>query len=168
MHEVSNLGIRIREIKLEIVDVAEIFEDLDEGFLAILLLDPIPDLLSSLVLALLPDTDVKGDREQAFGFGIVLVVCLVPLLPGGALNLPGLELGSVPGPLSGIGVVGRGSRLGGFSAGGGSDGAIYDPLSIGNQEGALHFGSLFLVLFPIEMGNVVDVDGGFVGRHGKR
>ena len=48
MHEVSDLGIRIREIKLEITDVAEIFEDLNEGFLAIFLLDPIPDLLGSL------------------------------------------------------------------------------------------------------------------------
>jgi len=73
IHEVSDLGIGIGEIKLEITDVAEIFEDLNEGFLAIFLLDPIPDLLGSLVLALLPDTDVKGDREQAFGFGIVLI-----------------------------------------------------------------------------------------------
>ena len=78
MHEVSDLGIRIGEIKPEITDVAEIFEDLDKGFLAIFFLDPIPDFLGSLVLALFPDTDVKGDGEQAFGFGIVLVVSLFP------------------------------------------------------------------------------------------
>jgi len=82
--------------------------------------------------------------------------------------LPGLELGGVPSPLGTFGIVGRGGRLGGFSAGGSSDGTIYDPLGIGDQEGALHFGSPFLVLFPVEAGNVIDVDGGFVGRHGKR